>query len=149
MANIIQCFALQFLFFLPLLMSFAVSFPSAIKKLMKLKVNAAESCEKLFITSFLPYFTDSHVLIDKRQSNPLEGIKMSALILCWNREHIWKHGSFDVLPVSSSDDTRVKTLLTGIGALRENISEGAVAPSSSECSSTSHTWHKERNKKIW
>ena len=49
---------------------------------MKLTVNAAESCEKLFITSFLSYFTDSHVLIDKRQSNPLEGIKMSALILC-------------------------------------------------------------------
>ena len=35
-----------FAFFLPLLMSFAVSYPSAIKKLMNLKVNAAESCEK-------------------------------------------------------------------------------------------------------
>ena len=47
MANIVQYIAL-FAFILPYLMSFAVSFPFAIKKLMKLKVNAAESCEKLF-----------------------------------------------------------------------------------------------------
>lgn len=83
----------------------------------------------------------SHVLIDKRQSNPLESIKMSTFILWWNLEQMWKHGLFDASSVCecSSDNTRVKLFLTGTGALRENAKDDAPLFSSSP-SSMSHAY---------
>ena len=94
---------------------------------------------KLHYYYYYYYCSVLHVLIDNRQSNPLESIKMSTFILWWNLEQMWKHGLFDASSVCecSSDTTRVKTFLTGIGALRENAKDDDPLFSSSP-SSMSH-----------
>ena len=85
--------------------------------------------------------------MDKRQSRPLEGIKMSTFILLWNWEQMWKHGLWDVSP-PSLDCTRVRTFLTGIGAVRENAMGAAASLSSGASSLISHAWHLQQTSSI-